>query len=91
LLKSVPGLEFVEMKGADVCCGGAGSFCVTHPELSEKVGAVKVESILATRPEVVASGCPSCISQLRALLQARSVGIRVCHPVELLAEGYRGA
>jgi glycolate oxidase iron-sulfur subunit len=91
LLKSVPGLEFVEMKGADVCCGGAGSFCVTHPELSEKVGAVKVESILATRPEVVASGCPSCISQLRALLQARAVGIRVCHPVELLAEGYRGA
>jgi glycolate oxidase iron-sulfur subunit len=91
LLKSIPGLEFVEMKSADVCCGGAGSFCVTHPDLSEKVGATKVESILATRADVVASGCPSCISQLRAMLQTRGVDIRVCHPVELLAESYRSS
>jgi len=91
MLKSIPGLEFVEMKGADVCCGGAGSFCVTHPDLSGKVGAAKVENILATRASVVASGCPSCISQLRALLHERGVSIRVCHPVELLAESYRRA
>jgi glycolate oxidase iron-sulfur subunit len=89
LLKFIPELEFVEMKGADVCCGGAGSFCVTHSDLSEKVGAKKVESILATRVDVVASGCPSCISQLTALLRSRGVNIRVCHPVELLAESYR--
>jgi glycolate oxidase iron-sulfur subunit len=91
MLKSIPGVEFIEMKGADVCCGGAGSFCVTHPDLSEGVGAAKVESILATRADVVASGCPSCISQLRSLLSARGLGIRVCHPVELLAESYKGA
>jgi len=91
LLKSIPGVEFVEMKGADVCCGGAGSFCVTHPTLSEKVGATKVESILATRADVVASGCPSCMSQLQAMLHERGVSIRVCHPVELLAESYERA
>lgn len=91
MLKSIPGLEFVEMRGADVCCGGAGSFCITHPDLSQKVGAAKVESILATRADVVASGCPSCISQLHALLRARGVSIKVCHPVELLAESYKTA
>jgi glycolate oxidase iron-sulfur subunit len=91
MLKSIPGLEFVEMKGADVCCGGAGSFCVTHPDLSGKVGAAKVENILATRASVVASGCPSCMSQLRAMLQDRDADIRVCHPVELLAESYKTA
>jgi glycolate oxidase iron-sulfur subunit len=91
LLKSIPGVQFVEMKGADVCCGGAGSFCVTHPALSEKVGATKVDSILATRADVVASGCPSCMSQLQAMLHERGVSIRVCHPVELLAESYRRA
>ncbi len=89
LLNSIPGLEYVEMKGADVCCGGAGSFCVTHPDLSEKVGAAKVENILATRADVVASGCPSCMSQLRAMLHERKSSIRVCHPIELLAESYR--
>ncbi len=91
MLKSIPGMEFVEMKGADVCCGGAGSFCVTHPELSERVGSAKVESILATHADVVATGCPSCISQLRALVRARGIDVKVCHPVELLAESYRKA
>jgi glycolate oxidase iron-sulfur subunit len=86
LLRALPGVELVEMRGADVCCGGAGSFCVTHPELSGKVGGAKVGSILETRAEVVASGCPSCISQLSALLRGRGVGLRVCHPVELLEE-----
>ncbi|HWU40158.1 MAG TPA: (Fe-S)-binding protein [Candidatus Acidoferrum sp.] len=91
MLKSIPGVELVEMKGADVCCGGAGSFCITHPDLSGKVGATKVENILATRADVVASGCPSCMLQLRTLLQQRGVSTRVCHPVDLLAEGYRKA
>ncbi|MGD0267065.1 MAG: (Fe-S)-binding protein [Candidatus Methylomirabilota bacterium] len=91
MLKSIPGVEFVEMKGADVCCGGAGSFCITHPDLSGKVGAAKVESILASRADVVASGCPSCMSQLRAMLHERGLSIRVCHPIELLAESYRRA
>ena len=91
LLKSIAGLEFVEMKGADVCCGSAGSFCVTHSDLSEKVGAKKVESILATHADVVASGCPSCISHLSGLLRTRGASIRVCHPVELLAESCKRA
>ncbi len=89
ILRAIPGVEFVEMKDANVCCGGAGSFCVLHSELSEKVGAAKVENILATGAEVVVSGCPSCISQLAAMLRARGSGIRVCHPMELLAESYR--
>jgi glycolate oxidase iron-sulfur subunit len=89
MLESIPGLTLVEMKGADVCCGGAGSFCVTHPDLSEKVGAAKVENILMTRADVVAAGCPSCISQLRCVLRGRGVNLRVCHPVELLAESLR--
>jgi glycolate oxidase iron-sulfur subunit len=89
ILRAIPGLEFVEMKEADVCCGGAGTFCVLHSELSERVGAAKAENILATGAEVVVSGCPSCISQLRAMLRSRGAGIRVCHPIELLAESYR--
>lgn len=89
LLRSIPGVEFVEMKGADVCCGGAGSFCVTHPELSQRVGSAKAQSILATGADVVVSGCPSCLTQLRAMLKACGASVRVCHPSELLAEGFK--
>ncbi|HSB79446.1 MAG TPA: (Fe-S)-binding protein [Candidatus Methylomirabilis sp.] len=89
LLKAIPGLTFVEMTGADVCCGAAGSFCVTHPALSEGVGSIKAQNILATGADVVVSGCPSCLTQLRAMLRARGATVRVCHPSELLAESYR--
>lgn len=90
LLKTIPGLTFVEMAGADVCCGAAGSFCVTHPALSQGVGSTKAQHILATGADVVVSGCPSCLTQLRAMLKTRGATVRVCHPSELLAESYRG-
>jgi glycolate oxidase iron-sulfur subunit len=86
LLQAIPGIEYVEMKGADVCCGGAGSFCLTHAALSREVGEAKVASILATGASVVASGCPSCITQLSLMLRGRGARVRVCHPLELLAE-----
>ena len=89
VLKSIPGVEYVEMEGADVCCGAAGSFCVTHPELSEGVGGNKAESILKTNADVVVSGCPSCLTQLKAMLAAKGSTIKVMHPMELLAESYR--
>jgi glycolate oxidase iron-sulfur subunit len=88
ILKAIPGIEYVEMQGADVCCGAAGSFCVTHPELSEGVGGNKADSILATQADVVVSGCPSCLTQLKAMLAAKGSAVRVMHPMELLAESY---
>lgn len=89
ILKAIPGVEYVEMQGADVCCGAAGSFCVTHPELSEGVGGNKADSILETKADVVVSGCPSCLTQLKAMLAAKGSKIKVMHPMELLAESYR--
>jgi glycolate oxidase iron-sulfur subunit len=89
ILQAIPGVEYVEMKGADVCCGAAGSFCVTHPALSEGVGNNKAESILETKADVVVSGCPSCLTQLKAMLAAAGSKTKVMHPMELLAESYK--
>ena len=91
ILKAIPGVEYVEMQGADVCCGAAGSFCVTHPALSEGVGSNKADNILATKADVVVSGCPSCLTQLKAMLAAKGSDIKVMHPMELLAESYETA
>lgn len=88
LLRSIPGLELVEMKEADKCCGGGGSFALTHPELSYRVGQQKVASIVNTEAQAVISGCPSCLSQLRALLEKRGQKTAVYHTVELLAHAY---
>jgi glycolate oxidase iron-sulfur subunit len=90
LLQALPGIEYVEMKGADVCCGGAGSFCITHPALSRQVGEAKVASILATGADVVASGCPACISQLRAMVRMQGAPVTIVHPIELLSQRLAG-
>ncbi|MFS8640872.1 MAG: (Fe-S)-binding protein, partial [Symbiobacteriaceae bacterium] len=88
ILRSIPGVTFVEMKDADVCCGGAGSFAFTHPELGRRVGASKAANIAATGAEVVATGCPSCAMQISAALRRAGVSAAPRHPVELLARSY---
>lgn len=89
VLKAIAGVEYVEMKDADVCCGAAGSFCVTHPALSEGVGSNKADNIIATNADIVVSGCPSCLTQLKAMLAEKRSTIKVMHPMELLAESYK--
>ena len=84
LLRGIPGVELVEMAGAEICCGGGGSLPWEHPAVASGIGGHKAQAIRETRASVVASGCPWCRQQI-----ARSLGedsIRVVHPVELVAE-----
>lgn len=88
LLGQVPGLRLVPLAEADWCCGGAGSYSLLHPETSARILARKMGHLRASGAEVVATGNPGCLLQLR--LGARDAGLplRVVHPVELLAEAY---
>jgi glycolate oxidase iron-sulfur subunit len=89
LLKRIPGLEFVEMAGADVCCGGGGTFQWEHPQIALGISGNKVQSIKETGASTVASGCPGCRLQIYGNLGEEP--IRVVHPVELLAEALQEA
>jgi Fe-S oxidoreductase len=88
LLKSIPGLELVPLEDADFCCGSAGIYSVTEPKLSKDVLARKIECIKKSGAEIVATGNPGCILQIRYGLKEAGVAARVAHPVELLAEVY---
>lgn len=90
LLKSIPGLELVEMAEADRCCGGAGSFGFTHHELSQRVNDRKAAGIRATGAQVVATGCPSCKLYIAGGLDQNGVRARVVHTVQLLAQATEG-
>jgi glycolate oxidase iron-sulfur subunit len=83
LLRAIPGLDFQEMAGADVCCGGGGSFQWEHPEVAAGITAQKVKAIQETGAQWVASGCPGCRLQIHGNLERED--IRVVHPVELVA------
>jgi len=88
MLESIPGLTLVPLREADMCCGSAGSYSLAHPEMSLRLLNRKLDHIAASGAEVVATGNPGCLLQLRQGMQARGMAIRVAHPVELLAEAY---
>lgn len=85
LLRALPGVELVEMQGADNCCGGAGSFCFTHPAPAAAVGRKKAQAITATGARAVVTGCPACQIQLTASLRREGLPLPVLHTVDLVA------
>ena len=88
LLNQIPGVELIAHADAAHCCGAAGTYNLTQPEMSKEVLARKLDALEAADPDVVATGNPGCIMQLRAGLAERKLEILVRHPVELLAACY---
>jgi glycolate oxidase iron-sulfur subunit len=86
LLQTIPGLTLVEMKDPDRCCGFGGVMRISHRGLSDGIAADKVNSIIATRASVIATGCPGCCMQINDALRRRGSEIEVVHPVQLLEE-----
>jgi glycolate oxidase iron-sulfur subunit len=91
MLRAIPGLDLVALENGDECCGGAGIYGITHPELGGRIGADKVEAVRRSGAQVVTTGNPGCMMQIGAGLRMAGVPVRVAHPVELLDESYRRA
>jgi len=85
LLRSVPGLELVELPIADACCGFGGAFTAKLPELSVAIADHKLAAVRTAEVEVLASGDPSCLLHLRSRLQHQQSPVRCMHLAELLA------
>ncbi|MFN8521554.1 MAG: (Fe-S)-binding protein [Chloroflexota bacterium] len=91
LLRSIPGIELVEMPEADRCCGSAGVYNITQPALAERFGSMKASDVDGTSADLVVSANPGCLIQLRAHLAARQSHTRAVHIADLLAAAYRRA
>jgi glycolate oxidase iron-sulfur subunit len=84
LLNAIRNLELVEIPNGDRCCGAAGIYNVTEPEMSGRLMREKAEAVASTAAAVVASGNPGCTMQLLAGLAEIGSSIRIVHPIELL-------
>jgi glycolate oxidase iron-sulfur subunit len=89
LLRAIPGLQLVELRDADRCCGSAGIYNLTHPEMSARILDEKIANIIRSGAQVVATGNPGCLLQIQNGLRARNLPIRVVHPIELLDQAGR--
>ena len=83
------GVELIEMKGCDDCCGFGGSYSVKMPEISKAILEKKINHTTATAAEVLALDCPGCKMQIAGGLDAKSSNIQVKHTAELLAEAIK--
>ena len=84
ILKRLQGVEYIEMAGADNCCGLGGSFGIMHPEESRSIQSKKIESIIKTGADVVVTACPGCMIQLMDGLTRHGSPIRVMHMSDIV-------
>ena len=89
LLAAIPGLEFREMPGADLCCGSAGIYNVVQNEMSMQILASKMAAAKTTGASVIATANPGCMLQLQAGARVHGTRQRVMHVVELLDLAYK--
>jgi glycolate oxidase iron-sulfur subunit len=88
LMRAIPELELFDLPGHRDCCGAAGIYNITQPEMSAKLLARKLQAIVDTQPQVVATGNPGCLLQIGGGVRERGLDVLVLHPLELLARAY---
>src|SRR5262245_7775320 len=91
LLAQIPELRVVELREADWCCGSAGTYNLTQPEMAARLQARKIANVEATRADAVVTANPGCIIQIAQGLSAKGSRVEVLHIVELLDQAYGGA
>ena len=84
LLRAIDGVTVIEIADAERCCGSAGIYNVTQPEISQELQRQKVAAILAARPDVVVSANPGCILQINAGLRAAGSRVPMVHLMRFL-------
>jgi glycolate dehydrogenase iron-sulfur subunit len=88
VLKAVPGISLVPLRGSESCCGGAGIYNLQHPELSGEILKDKIESIKESFADTVATANPGCIMQIGAGILMSELAVDVIHPIEILDAAY---
>lgn len=87
LLSKVKGLELVEMKQRELCCGGEFTFSMNHEEVSVGMASHKVRNAMNTGAEYIVSNDMSCLMHQKGYIEANGLPIKVIHIADILAEG----
>lgn len=84
LIKSVPGIEYVELPESSWCCGSAGIYNIVRYDDSMKLLARKIENIKRIRPDVIVTGNPGCLVQMKYGLEKEGLKIELLHTATFL-------
>jgi glycolate oxidase iron-sulfur subunit len=87
VLRTIPGLEVIDIPEAAICCGSAGIYNMVMPEAGAELGRRKIANVMAVAPDAVATANPGCLLQMRRYLPGP---MPMFHPVELIAASIEG-
>ncbi|HMO35139.1 MAG TPA: (Fe-S)-binding protein, partial [Gemmatales bacterium] len=90
LLGIIPELELVPLNETEICCGAAGSYNLSQPEMAERLGNRKWQNILKTDVKAVFTGNAGCLLQIAKHKRFSNSDICVVHPVQALWASYSG-
>jgi glycolate oxidase iron-sulfur subunit len=90
LLEMIPGLELLPLNETEICCGAAGSYNLTEPEMAERLGRRKANNILETNAQAVFTGNVGCLLQIGRYLRRERPDLWIAHPVDALWASYSG-
>jgi glycolate oxidase iron-sulfur subunit len=82
-------METFELPDNNLCCGAAGSYLLTQPELSDRLGKDKLRRLKTTRPDILVTSNTGCAIQFRLQVREGKLPIEVLHPLELLSRQLR--
>ena len=89
LLSLIPQAEIVPLPENSFCCGGAGTYSLTQPEMAEPLRAAKIRQLRYVKPDILATSNIGCALHLVAGLRETGLDIEVVHPVVLIARQVR--
>jgi glycolate oxidase iron-sulfur subunit len=89
LLKKIPGLKLVELPESDLCCGAAGTYNLTEPEMAGRLSRRKMQNIVGTGARVVVTANAGCLMQIACEARTQGHVLKIMHPMELLDLSYR--
>ncbi|MBW8885782.1 MAG: (Fe-S)-binding protein, partial [Planctomycetia bacterium] len=89
LLKKIPGLRLVELAESELCCGAAGTYNLTEPEMAERLARRKLANIRATGARVVITSNAGCLLQIAREARMQGETLKIMHPMDVLDLAYR--
>ena len=90
LLEMIPGLELVPLPESELCCGAAGSYNLTQPEMAARLGDRKAGNIASTGAKAVFIGNVGCLMQITRHIKKTEPGLWCAHPIDALWASYSG-
>jgi glycolate oxidase iron-sulfur subunit len=80
--------ELLEVPEGDWCCGSAGIYNLVHSDTAQALLDRKMAHMASIQPQLIVTGNPGCLLQLRQGVKRHQLNVEVLHPIEVLAQAY---